>query len=129
MDYTIGRLAKAVGVNVETVRYYQRRGLLSAPARRSGTFNHYSETDAERLRFIKRAQGTGFTLAEIEALLALRVSKSCDETRALAVKKLLMVEERLRDLRRLRRELQQWIDACDHNPRNAPCPTIRRFVN
>ena len=127
MDYTIGRLAQAVGVNVETVRYYQRRGLLDTPLRRTSGFHHYSENDAELLRFIKRAQGSGFTLAEIEALLALRVSKSCKETRALAAKKLAMVEERLRDLRRLRRELRAWVDACDHNPKNSPCPTIRRF--
>ena len=128
MSYTIGRLANAVGVNVETVRYYHRRGLLSAPSRTTGGFRRYTDTDVERLRFIKRAQSTGFTLAEIETLLALRESQSCADTRALAARKLELVEERLRDLRRLRAELKEWIDLCDHNPVDAPCPSIRHLV-
>lgn len=129
MTYTIGRLANAVGVNVETVRYYQRRGLLSAPARKDGGFRRYADTDMERLRFIKRAQSTGFTLSEIETLLSLRESQSCADTRALAARKLAIVEERLRDLRRLRAELKEWLDLCDHNPANAPCPSIRHLAS
>jgi MerR family mercuric resistance operon transcriptional regulator len=128
MTYTIGRLAEAAGVHVETIRYYQRRGLLSAPIRTVGAFRRYTVADAERLQFIKRAQGTGFTLAEIETLLTLRESQSCSDTRALAVRKLAMVEERLRELRRLRRELKEWVDRCDHNPDQAPCPSIRRLA-
>jgi MerR family mercuric resistance operon transcriptional regulator len=129
MSYTIGRLADAASVHVETVRYYQRRGLLAAPSRTTGGFRRYSDTDVERLRFIKRAQGTGFTLAEIEALLAVRESQSCADTRALAARKLAKVEERLRDLRRLRTELKEWIDLCDRNPVDAPCPSIRHLVS
>ena len=129
MTYTIGRLAGAVGVNVETVRYYQRRGLLSAPSPTTGSFRRYTDIDVERLRFIKRAQSTGFTLAEIETLLSLRESQSCADTRALAARKLAMVEERLRDLRRLRIELKEWIDLCDHNPADAPCPSIRQLAS
>jgi MerR family mercuric resistance operon transcriptional regulator len=129
MSYTIGRLAETAGVHVETVRYYQRRGLVTLPARTNGAFRHYTDADVDRLRFIKRAQGTGFTLAEIEALLTLRKSQSCADTRALAIRKLAMVEERLRDLRRLRLELKQWIDLCDHNPEHAPCPSIRQIAS
>jgi MerR family mercuric resistance operon transcriptional regulator len=128
MSYTIGRLAEAAGVHLETVRYYQRRGLLSVPARANGGFRQYAETDVERLRFIKRSQNMGFTLAEIEALLSLRESESCVDTRALASRKLALVEERLHDLHRLRRELKLWIKLCDHNPKKAPCPTIRRLA-
>lgn len=129
MSYTIGRLAETAGVNVETVRYYQRRGLVTTPLRTNGGIRHYTEDDAERLRFIKRAQSTGFTLAEIEALLTLRASQSCADTRALATRKLAMVEERLRDLRRIRLELKQWIELCDHNPKHAPCPSIRKIAS
>ena len=128
MDYTIGRLAKAAGVHVETIRYYQRRGLLSEPSRTTGAFRHYTKADEERLCFIKRAQNTGFTLAEIETLLTLRESDSCADSRALAVKKLSLIEERLRDLRRLRRELKEWVDTCDRNPAHAPCPAIRQLA-
>ncbi|HEY2396548.1 MAG TPA: MerR family transcriptional regulator [Rudaea sp.] len=129
MRYTIGRLAETAGVHVETVRYYQRRGLVTLPVRTNGTFRHYTDADVDRLRFIKRAQSTGFTLAEIEVLLTLRQSRSCADTHALATRKLAMVEERLRDLRRLRLELKQWIDLCDHNPKHAPCPAIRQIAS
>ena len=129
MSYTIGRLAETVGVHVETVRYYQRRGLVTMPSRTNGGFRRYTDTDVDRLRFIKRAQSTGFTLAEIEALLTLRESQSCVDTRALATRKLAIVEERMRDLRRLRLELKQWIDLCDHNPKHAPCPSIRKIAS
>jgi MerR family mercuric resistance operon transcriptional regulator len=129
MNYTIGRLAETAGVHVETVRYYQRRGLVTMPSRANGGFRRYSNTDVERLRFIKRAQSTGFTLAEIEALLTLRESQSCADTRSLATRKLAIVEERLRDLRRLRLELKQWIDLCDHNPEHAPCPSIQKIAS
>ena len=129
MSYTIGRLAETAGVHVETVRYYQRRGLVTMPSRANGGFRRYSTSDVERLRFIKRAQSTGFSLAEIEALLTLRESQSCADTRALATRKLAIVEERLRDLRRLRLELKRWIDLCDHNPKHAPCPSIQKIAS
>jgi MerR family mercuric resistance operon transcriptional regulator len=111
------------------VRYYQRRGLVTIPSRTNGGFRRYSSIDVERLRFIKRAQSTGFTLAEIEALLKLQESQSCADTQALATRKLAIVEERLRDLRRLRHELKQWIDLCDHNPKHAPCPSIQKIAS
>lgn len=129
MSYMIGRLAETAGVNVETVRYYQRRGLLTTPLPTNGVFRRYSDNDVQRLNFIKRAQSTGFTLSEIGALLTLRESQSCADTRALATRKLKTVEERLRDLRRLRLELKQWIELCDHNPKYAPCPSIRKIAS
>jgi MerR family mercuric resistance operon transcriptional regulator len=128
MAYTIGALAKAADVHVETVRYYQRRGLLEVPFANGG-IRRYSDAVVERLRFIKRAQSTGFTLAEIENLLALRASKSCADTRALAAHKLAVVEDRLRDLRRLRDELKTWVALCDRNPVHAPCPAFRQLAS
>jgi MerR family transcriptional regulator, mercuric resistance operon regulatory protein len=125
--YTIGKLAAAAGVHIETVRYYQRRGLVSEPRRAQGRVRRYTDADAERLRFIKRAQAVGFTLVEIEALLLLRTRKSCRATRALAVTKLAFVETRLNDLRRLKKELTQWIAACDSNVEETSCPAIERL--
>ena len=127
--YTIGGLAAAAGVHVETVRYYQRRKLVSEPNRPQGGVRRYTKADAEQLRFIKRAQAVGFTLVEIEALLALRTRKSCRATRSLAVTKLQFVEERLRDLQRLRKELKQWIAACDSNAEDSSCPAIERLAS
>ena len=129
MSFTIGHLAETAGVHVETVRYYQRRGLVTTPLRTASGFRHYSDIDVERVCFIKRAQSTGFTLAEIEALLALRASQSCHDTRELAARKLKIAEERLRHLRRLRLELKQWIELCDRNPEHAPCPSIRKIAS
>ena len=127
-SFTIGRLAAAAGVHVETIRYYQRRGLVSEPRRAEGRVRRYTGADAERLRFIKRAQAVGFTLVEIQALLALRTRKSCSATRALAVTKLQFVEGRLRDLQRLKKELTQWIVACDSSGEDSICPAIERLA-
>jgi MerR family mercuric resistance operon transcriptional regulator len=128
-SYTIGTLATAAGVHVETVRYYQRRGLVSEPHRPQGGVRRYTDADAERLRFIKRAQAVGFTLVEIQALLALRTRKSCRATRALAVTKLQFVDARLGDLQRLKKELTQWIAACDSNAEDSNCPAIERLAS
>ena len=125
--YTIGTLAAAAGVNVETIRYYQRRGLVAEPTRPCGGVRRYSEGDVERLRFIKRAQGVGFTLAEIESLLTLRARHACHETRELAAAKLGVVDTRLRELRRLQKELRRWIAECDANRERSSCPVMERL--
>lgn len=80
---TIGILAKRGGVNVETIRYYQRRALLNVPSKPNGGFRRYSEESVKRVLFIKRAQTLGFTLEEIQGLLALDGRKACVETREL----------------------------------------------
>jgi MerR family transcriptional regulator, mercuric resistance operon regulatory protein len=122
--FTIGRLAEAAGVHVETVRYYQRRGLLAEPPRPLGGVRCYSDRDALRLRFIKRAQAVGFTLAEVGSLLNIRQHQSCRATRALVAEKLFVVEARVRELQRLRRELRHWIEECDANTRDTSCPAL-----
>ena len=95
---TIGRLAEAAGVNRETVRYYQRRGLMREPARPPGGVRYYSLDDMKRIRFIKRAQQLGFTLEEVTNLLKLEDGRSCRETERLAEQKLVLAEARIADL-------------------------------
>jgi MerR family mercuric resistance operon transcriptional regulator len=87
-DLTIGILAKRSGVNVETIRYYQRRHLLQEPSKPPGGYRHYSSEAVKRVRFIKRAQTLGFTLQEISGLLRLDERKACLETREIAAQKL-----------------------------------------
>ena len=122
--FTIGRLASSAGVHVETVRYYQRRGLLAEPGRKLGSVRHYSDADADQIRFIKRAQAVGFTLAEIQRLIKARNNRSCKSTRSLAAEKLQAVEERMRELSDLRRELRHWIAECDANAKAGCCPAL-----
>lgn len=127
--YTIGQLAAAAGVNVETIRYYQRRKLIAEPARPASGARHYSEDDAESVRFIKRAQAMGFTLAEIDSLLSLRARRSCHATRDLAAAKLKLVDARIRELRQLRRGLARLVSECDVNVDEASCPIIDRLAS
>lgn len=110
---TIGALARDASVNIETVRYYQRRKLLGVPARPTGGVRRYGEDALARIRFIKRAQDLGFTLDEIAALLRLERFSACGPARALAAKKLALVKARLHDLARLEDVLEELIARCD----------------
>jgi MerR family transcriptional regulator, mercuric resistance operon regulatory protein len=121
---TIGRLAEAAGVNVETIRYYQRRGLVDEPYKPPGGHRRYAPAAASRVRFIKRAQQLGFTLEEVGSLLRLEDSQSCRETRRLAEHKLASIEERLADLNRMRRMLKGLIAQCARGGRPRSCPII-----
>ena len=120
---TIGGLAKAAGVHVETVRYYQRRGLLREPARPLNGIRRY----VSRLRFIKHAQESGFSLDEVNALLGLSGRPACRASRAVAAKKLEAIEERIQMLSRLRRGLRIWVAACDANTGDS-CPALERLA-
>jgi MerR family copper efflux transcriptional regulator len=110
----IGELAEQAGVNVQTVRYYERRGLLPEPERKASGYRIYGESDALRLRFILRAKALGFTLSEIEELLNLRVDprRTADDVRRHAEEKIADVESRIRDLRKIRRVLGQVVASC-----------------
>jgi MerR family transcriptional regulator, mercuric resistance operon regulatory protein len=127
--YTIARLAAAAGVHVETVRYYQRLRLVPEPPRPLGGVRRYTERDADRLRFVKRAQAMGFTLAEVSSLLNLQSRRSCHATRELAAAKLHTIDARIRELRALRRELAGLIADCDANTQDAKCPVIQRLAS
>ena len=128
-SYTIAELAAAAGVHVETVRYYQRLELVREPPRPSGGIRRYTDVDAERLRFIKRAQAMGFSLAEVSNLIALQARRSCRATRELAATKLQLVDIRIRELRALRQELAGLIADCDANPQEAKCPVLQRLAS
>lgn len=110
---TIGALAHAAGVGVETVRYYQRRGLLAEPPRPPGGVRRYDAQAIARIGFIKRAQDLGFSLEEIAGLLGLERFSACRPARALAANKLALVESRLADLQRMRTVLKKLIAGCD----------------
>jgi MerR family mercuric resistance operon transcriptional regulator len=122
--YSIGALAKAGGVGVETVRYYERRKLLNQPNRRHGRMRRYGESDLDRLRFIKRAQAAGFTLDEVGDLIAFERRQSCTDTRAAISAKLGEVQKRLAALQRLRDELKDLLARCDANDQQSYCPAL-----
>lgn len=126
--FTIASLAAAAGVHVETIRYYQRLRLIRQPARPPGSIRHYTEGDAERLRFIKRAQAMGFTLAEVTDLLERRQSISCRATRDLAAAKLRLLDARILELGGLRKELAELVAECDANTRDTQCPVMDRLA-
>ncbi|HEV8332828.1 MAG TPA: MerR family transcriptional regulator [Steroidobacteraceae bacterium] len=126
---TISGLAAAAAVSIETVRYYQRRGLLQEPARPPGGVRRYANTDVNQLRFIKRAQAMGFTLEEIRSLLKLRAQDACHATRALAVSKLRLIDTNIRELQQLHKELARLVAACDANAGESHCPVIERLTH
>jgi MerR family mercuric resistance operon transcriptional regulator len=127
-SYTIGQLASEAGVNVETIRYYQRRRLLPKPKRALGHTRRYGSSEVVRLRFIKCAQRLGFTLREIDDLLELLEPMSCSKTRAIAAAKLEQVDARIRQLQALRAEFTELIAKCDSNHDESRCPIIERFA-
>lgn len=121
---TIGRVAEAAGVNVETIRFYQRLGLLAEPTRPPGGVRRYGGEVVSRLRFVKRAQQLGFSLAEIQRLLVLEDPQSCGKARSLAAEKLALVEARLADLARMRDVLKELVARCDVRRGKVACPII-----
>ena len=125
---TVGALARAAEVNVETVRYYQRIGLLSMPTRASGGIRRYFADDLKRIRFIKRAQKLGFSLDEVALLLGLSDGKHCAETRSLAQKKLAVVEEKIADLETIQKSLEGLVSKCSRGSRGNGCPVIDALV-
>ena len=111
---TIGKLAAAEGVGVETVRFYQRRGLLAEPERRGSGYREYTEADRSRLVFIRRARRLGFTLGEIADLLGPAEAQSTQEIAKAAQAKLAAVDVQVRELMQLRCRLRQLVRVCEH---------------
>ncbi|WP_037390156.1 MerR family transcriptional regulator [Sinorhizobium americanum] len=124
-EFTIGKLAAAGGVGVETIRFYQRRGLLSTPKRSEGV-RRYGPDDVRRLRFIKHAQMAGFTLEEIRELLALDAGDNRSAARDLAKKRLEQLDNRIAELRRAQEALQRLIAECAEG-KTGPCPILASF--
>ncbi|AAZ97291.1 Transcriptional Regulator, MerR family [Thiobacillus denitrificans ATCC 25259] len=123
-NLSIGAFAKAVGVNVETIRFYQRRGLLPEPDKPYGSIRRYTTSDVSRMQFIKAAQRLGFSLDEIAELLELEDGSHCSEARAQAERKLVDVRARLADLRRIERVLADLIQRCCAISGDVRCPLI-----
>lgn len=125
---TIGRLAQAAGVGVETVRYYQRRGLLPQPAPARGAYRHYPPAAAARLRFIRRAQQLGFTLEEIASLLQLSDGTDRRSIRRITAARLAQLQERMADMQKMADVLRHLLHECEHDGDAAHCPIIESIA-
>lgn len=123
---TTGTLAKAAGLGIETVRYYERRGLLPVPARKPSGYRAYPETAVRRLRFIKRSQELGFTLSEVKELLALWENPETDRSnlRAKALAKVSDIESRINDLTKVRAQLLELSANCKGKGTTKECPIM-----
>ena len=121
---TIGRVAAAAGVSVETIRYYQRRGLLEEPAKPIGGYRRYPPEMVNRICFIKRAQVLGFTLEDVAGLLRLDNREACATTRELAAQKLALIEQKLSQLHTMRDALAKLVRKCNKNLKSSTCPII-----
>lgn len=121
---TIGRVAAAAGVSVETIRYYQRRGLLEEPAKPIGGYRLYPVEMVNRIYFIKRAQALGFTLGDVAGLLRLDNREACATTRELAAQKVALIEEKLSQLQTMHDALAKLVRQCGKNLKSSACPII-----
>ena len=124
---TIGRLAKNANVTLETIRYYQRKGLLTEPDKPTTGYRQYPTDAIARIKFIKSAQQAGFTLKEIAELLALD-NQHCDEARQLAEQKYQQIDEQLKNLQLLRHGLEHLIKGCLDTGSTGHCALIEAFV-
>lgn len=124
---TIGQVARQAGVGVETVRFYERQGLVEEPDRRASGYRQYGGAVVARLRFIRRAKELGFTLKEIGELLALRVepATTAADVKRRAEEKLADIEERIRTLRRMKKALTALTAACSGRGSTEECPILR----
>ncbi len=124
---TIGRLAKAADVGVETIRYYQARQLLPVPEG-EGTYRQYPTSLIDRIRFIKRSQELGFSLDEIASLLALQDGTDRTSIRAITAARLEQIEKKVDDLQRMQKTLRHLLHECEHTKAKVPCPIIESLA-
>jgi MerR family copper efflux transcriptional regulator len=124
--FTIGELAKQANVHVETLRYYERRGLIPRPRRTISNYRVYSSENLRRVKFIKQAQGLGFSLKEIKKLLALRATPRarCADVRTYATHKIEDIEGKIRSLARMRKTLEKLIAECSGDGPATQCPIL-----
>ncbi len=126
---TVSELARAGGVGVETIRYYQRQGLMPRPGslgRAGGGIRHYDQQDVRRLNFIRGAQAAGFKLREIARLLELEGETDRSEVRRIARERIAILDREIAEMRRARRALAQLADQCERNDAG-PCPILNAF--
>jgi MerR family mercuric resistance operon transcriptional regulator len=122
----VGDVARQAGVNLQTIRYYERRGLLPKPPRTGSNYRAYPGDAVQRVRFVKRAQEIGFTLQEVQELLSLRATPRtrCADVRLRAQAKVRDIEEKVRTLRRMRRALARLIEECESEGPATQCPIL-----
>ena len=123
---TIGKVARRAGVGVETLRFYEREGLIDEPPRTESGYRQYPEETVPRVRFIRRAKELGFTLKEIKELLSLRVGprSSCGAVRKRSEAKVRDIQEKIRTLRRMEKALMKLVDACKQRSSTGECPIL-----
>jgi len=121
-----GQVAKEAGVNVETLRFYERRGILKEPKRRASGYREYPPETVQIVRFVKRAQELGFTLDEVEELLVLRddSARSCDEVRQVATVKIGEIESKIRELTSMKEALSVLVASCGDGTPERECPIL-----
>ena len=124
LSLTIAGVADAAAVGVETVRYYERRGLIEQPKQKVGAYRRYDDQHVARIRFIKRAQELGFTLEEIESLLKLQDGTDRRTIRDVAGKRLAQIRQRIADLKRMEKALAHVLRECEAHSGRPHCPII-----
>lgn len=126
MSLKIGQVAAEASVNVQTVRYYERVGMLPEPPRTAGGYRQYDADAVKRIRFIKHAQALGFSLKEIRELLALRIrhGAACGTVERKARRKIALIDDKLRELTRLRRTMDGLVASCHSRKTTAECPVL-----
>jgi MerR family mercuric resistance operon transcriptional regulator len=127
-SFTIGALAKRAGVNVETIRFYQRRGLLAEPERPIRGVRRYAESAAQRVRFIKEGQKLGFSLDEIAELLSLEDGMRCREALEVTLRKLAIIRARIAALQKMEKTLSNLAESCARNTGAVSCPIISALL-
>lgn len=125
-SFTIGQLAKEVGIGVETIRFYERRGLIEDPPRRPSGYRQYPLDSVDRLRFIRRAKELGFSLKEIGELLSLRLDadETCSQVRGRVSEKVTRIERKIHDLDEMRKALIRLGEACEESVEQDGCPFL-----
>lgn len=123
---TRGKLAKATGVHIETIRFYEKKGILNEPERSAAGYRQYDNTSVKQIHFIQRAQDLGFTLTEISELLKLRDTpeRSSSEVRTMAEEKIAVIDDKIRDLQAMRNALQKVTLECDGKGALSCCPIM-----
>lgn len=128
-SFTIGKVARVTGVGIETIRFYEREGLIPVPPRRNSGYRQYPPATIDRVHFIKKAKGLGFTLAEIKGLLSLRVGSktTCADVRRKAVQKIKEVDAKITDLKRIKQALNRLTNQCRGKAQTGECPILENL--
>ena len=123
---TIGKLAKQTGVSIETIRFYERKGLIETPARKDSGYRQFADSDSKRLFFIQQAKTLGFSLMEIKELLSIREDpdSSSREVKSLALAKLESIDEKIKLLQRMKKTLKSLVDSCSGEGPKHHCPIL-----